>query len=82
MFVLSWEGEQGYRGDIGVHTEVKKKKKREDRGTENAGPGGGLELEGGIDGGMEDEPRPSGQRRGKMTDGNLKDGSTETQQVG
>lgn len=80
MFVLSWEADQGYRGDIGVHIEVKKKK--EARATENAGPGGGLELEGGINGGMEDEPRPSGQRREKMTDGNLKDGSTETQQVG
>lgn len=30
---------------------------------------------------MEDEPRPSGQRRRKTTDGNLRDGRTETQQV-
>lgn len=40
---------------------------------------GGLELEGGRR--MEDEPRPSGQRRRKTTYGNLRDGSTETQQV-
>ena len=35
-----------------------------------------------VGGGREDEPRPLGKRRRKTTDGNLRDGSTETEQVG
>ena len=62
------EGGQGYRGCIRVHTEATG---TEDAGTGWTGAGGG-----------EDELRPSGQRRRKTTDGNLRDGSTETEQVG
>lgn len=65
-----------HRGYIGIHIEIiiKKALKPEEQRMQD--------LEGMIDRGMEDELRPSGQRRRKATDGNLKDGSTETRQVG
>lgn len=56
----SWEGEQGFRGDIGEHIDVK-------RGMEDAGPGGGdwSWREGGA-WRMSRDPRGKGEEKRQM----------------
>lgn len=54
------EGEQVYRGDIGVHVEVES---TEATGREDAGTVGGLELEGGR---MSRDPQGKGEEKRQM----------------